>query len=210
MDRNRFGHICECLLFATSEPISREAIRSAVQDEFEDNFEELFDGFLVEFNKMARGLQIIEVAAGYQMTTRAEFAGYIRRIRTIQCRARLSRAACETLAIIAYRQPVTVPEIEQIRGVDVSGTVKNLLEKDLITILGRKRGPGNPLLYGTTSKFLIQFGLKDLKSLPDIHDFEKLFESQQSDPELPFSDTDGRFSGDSDVDCDHFSGTQSK
>ena len=83
---------------------------------------------------------------------------------------------------------MTAPEIEQIRGVDVSGPLKNLLEKDLITILGRKRGPGNPMLYGTTSRFLIQFGLKDLKSLPDIHEFDEVL-SRTEPPKLPFTVT---------------------
>ncbi len=189
MDFERFGHICECLLFASGEPVQRDALRLAFTDELEpERFEDLFEQFIIEYNRSHRGLQIIEVASGYQLASRPEHAAYIRKIRTIRCKSRLSRAACETLAIVAYRQPVTAPEIEQIRGVDVAGPLKSLIEKDLITILGRKRGPGNPMLYGTTSRFLIQFGLKDLKSLPDIHEFEEVLSRTES-PELPFSTT---------------------
>lgn len=186
MDKARFGQICECILFASGEPVSRDSIRMAFSDEIGVEFDELFKSFVIEYYRSSPVFQLIEVASGYQLTTKPEFSVYVRRIKTIQCKARLSRAACETLAIIAYRQPVTIPEIEHIRGVDIGGTIKNLLEKEFITILGRKHSPGNPLLYGTTSRFLIQFGLKDLKSLPDIREFETIFGSTTQVPALPF------------------------
>ena len=109
----------------------------------------------------------------------------IRKMDSVLARTRLSRAACEVLAVIAYRQPVTQPEIEHIRGVDSSGVIKTLIEKQLITILGRKPGPGKPMLYGTTGKFLVEFGLKDIQSLPDLEDFAKLLEKENSGPDEP-------------------------
>ncbi len=102
-------------------------------------------------------------------------------------RARFSKASLEALAIVAYRQPITAPEIESIRGVESSGILRNLLEKKLITVLGRKRSPGNPLIYGTTPQFLMVFGLEDLRSLPSLEEFEKILKPLDTPhAELPF------------------------
>jgi len=174
MDEQAFHNLCEALLFASPEPVNLETLRHAVETQESDDFQELFDRFVHAFNSQPGGMQILQIAGGYQMVTRAQFAPYIQRLKTIQKKTRLSRAACETLAIIAYQQPVTQPEIEHIRGVDSGGVVKNLLDKQLITILGKKHAPGNPILYGTTNKFLSEFGLKELTALPNLKEFEQL------------------------------------
>jgi segregation and condensation protein B len=174
MDEQAFHNLCEALLFASPQPVDLETLHHAVETREIENFQEAFDRFVQAFNTEPGGMQILQIAGGYQMVTRSQFAPYIQRLKTIQKKTRLSRAACETLAIIAYQQPVTQPEIEHIRGVDSGGVVKNLLDKQLITILGKKHAPGNPILYGTTNKFLSEFGLKELTALPNLKEFEQL------------------------------------
>ena len=115
----------------------------------------------------------MEIAGGYQILTKTDFAEWIKKFNLIKLSARLSRAAVETLAIIAYKQPIIRPEIEVIRGVNVEGILKNLLDRRLIKILGRKDVPGKPLLYGTTKEFLQYFGLKDLSELPTLKEFKE-------------------------------------
>jgi len=154
----------ECLLFVSPEPLSTAQMAAALETEEEavkKAVEELI-GDLAD-----RGLQIVRVAGGYQMCTKPEFSSVCQRI-LIRQNQKLSRAALETLAVIAYRQPVTQPEIEAIRGVNVSGVVKTLLDKGLIQEVGRKQTPGRPILYGTTPQFLEYMGLEDISQLPDI------------------------------------------
>lgn len=171
MHKSSFFAMCEALLFSMSEPIREETIMQIVREEI-DQIEGLnFSDFVAWFNTRDSGLRIIKVANSWLMVTRAEYSDAILRLKKNCQKARFSRAALETLAIIAYRQPITTPEIEQIRGVDSSGILKNLLVKKLITVLGRKRAPGNPLLYGTTRQFLVVFGLDSLDSLPKLEEF---------------------------------------
>src|SRR5882757_11588173 len=120
-----------------------------------------------------RGLAIEEVAGGYQMRTAKENAGYVRKLLAARP-PRLSRPLMETVAIIAYRQPITRPEIEQLRGVDTGGVLETLLERRMIKIAGRKEAPGRPMVYATTDEFLEIFGLKDLESLPDLSEFREI------------------------------------
>ncbi|MBN1355525.1 SMC-Scp complex subunit ScpB [bacterium] len=174
MDDQLFFAICEALIFASPEPVKLDTVKSAFEDALPDDFEMRFERFLRSYNAQRWGTQIIEVAGGYQIVTRSQFAPHVKRLKTVQRQTRLTRAACETLAIIAYQQPVTQPEIEHIRGVDSAGVVRNLLEKGLITILGKKHAPGNPILYGTTKKFLAEFGLKELTALPDLKEFDQI------------------------------------
>jgi segregation and condensation protein B len=123
------------------------------------------------------------VAGGYRFTTRHDYHPWVRILFRNQRTVRLSRAALQTLAIIAYRQPVTAPEIEEIRGVDTAGLLKNLLDKRLITILGRKDVVGRPILYGTTADFLVQFGLASLDDLPSLEEFEQLLRADMGEAE---------------------------
>src|SRR6202040_4238168 len=122
-----------------------------------------------------RGIVIDEVAGGYQMRTPKDHAGYVRKLLAARP-PRLSRPLMETLAIIAYRQPVTRPEIEQLRGVDSGGVLETLLERHLVRIAGRKEAPGRPIMYATSPEFLEVFGLRDLEGLPDLEEFKELEE----------------------------------
>jgi len=168
----------EALLFASGEPLKISQISELLQKDNTSNIPDEFTAFCEWYNGQARGLKIVKVAGGMQLVTRPAFSDKIRQLRTRRRKTRFSRAAMEVLAIIAYKQPVTTPEIENIRGVDSSGVIKNLLEKKIITISGRKKGPGNPLLYGTTSKFLIVLGLDDLNSLPSLNEFEAILSDE--------------------------------
>ena len=181
-----FG-LFESLLFSSAEPVSIDSIKNSLKDQLPDDFEDQFYRVIQELNSRKGGIQVMHAAGGYFLVTRPQFAPYIRRFNLIQRKTHLSRAACETLAIIAYQQPVTAPEVENIRGVDSTGVLRNLLEKDLITILGKKKAPGNPMIYGTTSKFLMDFGLSSLAALPDLKEFEKLFQHENVQPELNFN-----------------------
>jgi segregation and condensation protein B len=127
-----------------------------------------------DYGRAGRGLQMVEVAAGYQITTRPEMNEYVRELLDPRAPTRLSIQALETLAVIAYKQPVTLPEIIALRGVKSGGVVKTLLEKRLIRITGRKEVVGRPMLYGTTKQFLLHFGLKDLGELPRIEEFAEV------------------------------------
>jgi len=189
MDDLEFFEICEALLFVSPDPLTPDDINRTLGKDLPDDFKLKLTKFTQHFNSRQGGLQVIEVAGGLQVVTKPEYSPYIRRMNTIRSETRLTRASLETLAIIAYRQPITIPEIEQIRSVDCSGVVRNLLDKTLITILGKRKVPGNPLLYGTTSKFLVDFGLPDLQSLPEIESFSKLAGTDET-PGLPFETTD--------------------
>lgn len=159
----------ECLLFVAHEPLSVKRLAEILELK-EAEVEELLDMLSREYEKSGRGIQLVEVAGGYQVCTRPEFAAYVEKLYKPQAQA-LSRAALETLAIIAYKQPITRAEVEQIRGVKVDGVINTLMEKGLLEEVGRKEGPGRPILYGTSNKFLQHFGLKSLDELPDPEDF---------------------------------------
>ncbi len=184
-----FFGLCEALLYVSIEPLTMESLVKALGDTIDDRkkIEEKFALFRKDFESRSMGMTILEVAGGFQFATKPEYYSNIKRLQTVQLKARLSRPALETLAIIAYQQPITLPEVEQIRGVDCGGVLRNLLEKNLISILGRRKGPGNPILYGTTPKFLIDFGLSDLRSLPSLKEFEKLLTDKKLDEDIPSS-----------------------
>jgi segregation and condensation protein B len=165
--------IVEALIFVSEEPLTTKAIADVLKEDrgwIEMAVEELAK----EFNSRPSGLQLREVAGGWQIATRTEYHEYVRAFLKSRPSAKLSLAALETLAVIAYKQPVTVPEILEIRGVQSSSAIKTLLDKRLIVAKGRKETVGRPMLYGTSKEFLLQFGLKDLTELPSIEDFEDL------------------------------------
>jgi segregation and condensation protein B len=165
--------VLEALLFAAGEPLSLEEMQAAVPEEERTAVEPALR-LLERAYDDARGLQILRVAGGYRMATRSAFDRYIRALFRQRNRHRLGRAALETLAIVAYRQPVTGPEISEIRGKDSSAVLKGLLEKRLLRITGRKRVVGKPFLYGTTRQFLMHFGLNSLDDLPEMTEFEEM------------------------------------
>lgn len=159
----------ECLLFVAAEPLSLERIAQIVELCSEDT-RELVETLAHQYREQNRGIQLVEVAGGYQLTTRPDLAVYVERLYKPQFQS-LSHAALETLAIIAYRQPVTRGEIEVIRGVQSDRAVSTLLDKSLIKEIGRKEGPGRPVLFATTEQFLRHFGLKALEDLPPSEQF---------------------------------------
>ena len=165
--------IIEALIFVSEEPLTVKTIAAVLKEDsgwVETAVEELAQ----EFNERSGGLQMREVAGGWQIATRPEFHEHVRAFLKSRPSAKLSLAALETLAVIAYKQPITVPEILEIRGVQSPSAVKTLLDKRLIVAKGRKETIGRPMMYGTSKEFLIQFGLKDLSELPSIEDFEDL------------------------------------
>jgi segregation and condensation protein B len=166
--------VLEALIFASPHPVTPREIGQVLggvpKEAWRVGLAELHE----EYSRDGRGLQLVEVAAGYQITTRPEYNDWIRELVDPQKPTRLSIQALETLAVIAYKQPVTQPEIIELRGVKSGGVVKTLLEKRLIKITGRKEVVGRPILYGTTKEFLLHFGLKDLTELPKIEEFAEV------------------------------------
>lgn len=165
--------VVEALIFVADEPITTKLIADVLSED-KQAIEAALEQLKQEYEARESGLQIREIAGGWQIATRTEFHEEVRRFLRTRPSAKLSLAALETLAVIAYKQPVTVPEILEIRGVQSASAIKTLLDKRLIVAKGRKETVGRPMQYGTSKDFLIQFGLKDLTELPSIEDFEDL------------------------------------
>jgi segregation and condensation protein B len=165
--------IIEALIFVADEPIGAKAIADVV-DTDREVVEAAIQDLVKDYDLRPGGLQLREIAGGWQIATKAEHHEHIRAYLKSKPSAKLSLASLETLAVIAYRQPVTVPEILEIRGVQSPSAIKTLLDKRLIVAKGRKETVGRPMMYGTSKEFLIQFGLKDLSELPSIEDFQDL------------------------------------
>lgn len=158
--------VVEALLFASDAPLEAERIREVLELADVADARALVDELRARYDGQARSLQITEVGGGYRMVTRPELAPWLLRLARARTRVRLSRPAVETLAIVAYKQPVSRPEIDLVRGVNSEGVLDNLLERRLVRIAGRKEAPGRPFLYETTREFLVAFGLRDLGDLP--------------------------------------------
>jgi segregation and condensation protein B len=166
--------VLETLIFASPQPITSREITQVMQGVPKSAWLEALEELKADYARDGRGLQVVEVAGGYQITTRPEYNDWVRQLLDPKPSARLSIQALETLAVIAYKQPVTQPEVIELRGVKSGGVVKTLLEKRLIKIVGRKEVVGRPILYGTTKHFLLHFGLKDLTELPKIEEFAEV------------------------------------
>ena len=165
--------IVESLLFVADGPLTLDRLCTVLEEYDRDLVRAALAGLVAEYEAEGRGIALVQVAGGFQFRSRPEHADYIRRLRRGRV-VKFSQSALETLAIIAYRQPVTRAEIEYLRGVDVGGVLKSLMEKKLIRILGKKGIPGKPLIYGTTKEFMSTFGLKDLASLPSLKEVHEL------------------------------------
>lgn len=165
--------ITEALIFVAEEPISPKLIADII-DVDREAVEQAIQTLVEEYETRAGALQLREIAGGWQIATRPEHHEHIRAYLKSKPSAKLSLASLETLAVIAYKQPVTVPEILEIRGVQSPSAIKTLLDKRLIVAKGRKETVGRPMMYGTSKEFLIQFGLKDLSELPSVEDFQDL------------------------------------
>lgn len=178
MDDKEIKAIIEALIFVSGEPITLNRMRDVIEGTDKKGIERLASELKDEFNREHSGLQLVEVANGYQLTTRPEYVSWIKKLNKIKVSTKLSKPAMETLAIIAYKQPIIKPEVEKIRGVDSGGVIKTLLERKLIKIVGRMDIVGKPMMYGTTPEFLQYFGLKDLTDLPTLREFQELKEEE--------------------------------
>jgi len=200
VEHDELKPIIENLLLASDQPVSADLLyqtflgRSSRED-LQAVLKELQEDY------QSKNLQIVEVADGFQLCTRSEYSDWIRKLLKLDKSFKLSRAALDTLAIIAYKQPLTRAEVDEIRGVDSSGVVRTLLEKKIISPAGRKNVPGKPMMFRTTQKFLEYFGLRDLSEMPTLEDFNEELEGQVEpeqgeltftgqDNELPPADTD--------------------
>ena len=166
--------ILEAIVYITDEPLTAQQIAAAIEQPI-DKVKRLLEQLVADYAQPEHGLSIREIAGGYKMATKAEHHEAVRAfVKKLTPPMKLSLPALETLAVIAYKQPVTTPEIMEIRGVQGAGVLKTLLDRKLIAEAGRKDVVGRPLTYKTTKEFLVQFGLKDLKELPTLKEFEEL------------------------------------
>jgi segregation and condensation protein B len=165
--------VVEALIFVSEEPLGAKTIAEVLKEDREI-VEQAIVELEKEFNARNGGLQLREIAGGWQFATRPEYHEHVRAFLRTRPSAKLTLASLETLAVIAYRQPITVPEILEIRGVQSPSAIKTLLDKKLIVAKGRKDTVGRPMMYGTSKDFLMQFGLKDLTELPSMEDFQDL------------------------------------
>jgi segregation and condensation protein B len=180
VEEERLKAILESLLFAAAEPVALAQLVTVIESVARDDIRKALGEMAVAYASSGRGIVMEEVANGYQLRTPKEHAFYVRKLLAAKP-PRLSRPLLETVAIVAYRQPITRPEIEQLRGVDCGGVLDTLVERRLIQIAGRKEAPGRPIMYTTTRDFLELFGLKDLSSLPDLEEL-RLIETPREEP----------------------------
>jgi segregation and condensation protein B len=170
--------VIEALIFASDTPLAPEKIRVIFPEVEKTEIKESIDQLVLEYDEREGGICLQEVAGGFQFRTNSELAQWVKKLKSTKPHP-LSPQALETLAIVAYKQPIVKSEIEDIRGVDVGGPLKGLMEKKLIRIVGRKDVPGKPIIYGTTKKFLEVFNLKDIMDLPNIRELKELHQQQE-------------------------------
>lgn len=185
MEDAKLKAVLEAIIYVTDEPLSLEQICTAIEQPHE-RVVALLEQLTADYEQPERGLSIREVAGGFKMTTKPEHHEAVRRfVKNLNPPLKLSLPALETLAVIAYKQPVTAPEIMEIRGVQGAGVLKTLLDRKLIGTAGRKQVVGKPILYKTTREFLVQFGLKDLAELPSLKEFQELARFDTGNAEAP-------------------------
>ncbi|MGH9603089.1 MAG: SMC-Scp complex subunit ScpB [Terriglobales bacterium] len=179
----------EAIIYAAEEPVTLDEMVTVLREgdasrdvdaaEFRTSVRAALDELAADYDSAERGMEVRQVAGGYRMSTRPEHHEVVRAfVKNLKPPVRLSLPALETLSVIAYKQPVTVPEISEIRGVDTSGVIATLLDRKLITTAGRKAVIGRPILYRTTKEFLLRFGLKDVGELPSLKEFEEVSSAQ--------------------------------
>jgi len=172
MTRKEKKSLIEALLFVSGDPVALSVLKTTTELP-ENDLIQFLDELIVEYRQKDSGLLIIEIANGYQMVTNPFYSQWLKKFTNTNTSSKLSMPSLETLAIIAYKQPIIKAELEQIRGVNSDGVIKTLLDKRLIKIMGRKEVPGKPLLYGTTHEFLQYFGIKDLTELPTLKELAR-------------------------------------
>jgi len=176
--------VVEALIFASSKPLTPAEIRKVTKVLSVAQIEKIVTELKEDYQKSERCFELLEIAGGYELSTRKEFAPWILKIELQRKARQATQSALETLAILAYKQPLTRAEIEALRGVDTSGVLSTLMEKNFIKIVGKKEVPGRTFMYGTTEKFLEHFGLKELQDLPSIDEIKKMVESSVKKEEL--------------------------
>jgi segregation and condensation protein B len=185
MEDAQLRAVLEAIIYVSEEPITVDQLAAALGQPG-PRVRETLDGLIAEFEKPEHGIAIREVAGGFKIATKPEHHDSVRDfVKSLKPPLKLSLAALETLALIAYKQPVTGPEITEVRGVQGTGVLKTLLDRKLITTAGRKNVVGKPMLYKTTKEFLVQFGLKDLSELPSLKEFEEIRRLALSDGPAP-------------------------
>ncbi|MBL8037916.1 MAG: SMC-Scp complex subunit ScpB [Nitrospira sp.] len=172
--------VLEALLFVSAEPLPVARLAAVLGTVSKGEVEEALHQLGQALDQEGRGVRLVAVAGGYRLVTKQDYASWVKRLDKAKTAAKLSRSALESLAIIAYKQPLVRGEIEEIRGVETSGVLRTLLERKLVRIVGRKEVPGRPIMYGTTKFFLEHFGLSDLSQLPPLREFKELGEAEQA------------------------------
>jgi len=172
-------NILETLIFISIEPLPLEKIRNILTDFSTEDIQKSLMELVQDHAQKNRGIQIVQVAGGYMFSTKIEYDPWIRQLLRVDRKNRLSTAAMETLSTVAYHQPITLAEISAFRGLDSSHSLKTLLQKRLVKIIGRKKSPGKPLIYRTSNRFLSYFGLESLKDLPSQEEISKILEENQ-------------------------------
>lgn len=172
--------ILEALLFVSAEPLPVNRLVAVLGTVSKGEVEEALHHLGRALDQEGRGVRLVAVAGGYRLVTKQDYASWVKRLDKAKTAAKLSRSALESLAIIAYKQPLVRAEVEEIRGVETSGVIRTLLERKLVRIVGRKEVPGRPIMYGTTKFFLEHFGLSDLSQLPPLREFKELGEAEQA------------------------------
>lgn len=180
----------ESLLFIAGNPLSLDRLKGIFEDVTREQIVAQIDILQQEYEERGSGIMLAEVAGGFQLGTRPENAIWIRKFRSVKISSKLSRPALETLAIVAYKQPITRTEVEAVRGVNIGGIMRNLMERRLVKIVGKKDVPGKPMMYGTSLEFLQYFGLKDLSALPTLKEFQELEAGEEVMQESLLGDAD--------------------
>jgi segregation and condensation protein B len=180
IDARELKAILEAVLFVSPEPVPIARLMSILGTVSKAEVVQALGVLTHDLDKEGRGIQLVQVAGGYRLVTKQEYGPWLKRMDKAKTAQKLSRSALESLAIIAYKQPLVRSEIEEIRGVETSGVLRTLCERKLVRIVGRKDVPGRPIMYGTTKFFLEHFGLRDLSQLPPLREFKELGDSEQA------------------------------
>ena len=180
IDARELKAILEAVLFVSPEPVPVARLMSILGTVSKAEVVQALGILTHDLNQDGRGIQLVQIAGGYRLVTKQEYGPWLKRMDKAKAAQKLSRSALESLAIIAYRQPLVRSEIEEIRGVETSGVLRTLCERKLVRIVGRKDVPGRPIMYGTTKFFLEHFGLHDLSQLPPLREFKELGDSEQA------------------------------
>jgi segregation and condensation protein B len=184
MEENNLKSAVEALIFASEKPITIEQLKKILGDLDAISINKIIAELKNDYATQGRGLRVVEIAGGFQMSTSSNFAPFLKKLFKNRYSDKLSKPALESLAIIAYKQPLTKNEIESLRNVNVDGVMKSLLDKNLIRICGRKKIPGRPFVFGTTREFLEHFGLKSLQDLPKMEDFTVLAQEKEAQTDI--------------------------